>query len=305
MARVCAVVLNWNGFSDTVECLESLMPSVADGKMSAIVVDNASTDGSADRLEEWINKSGAGFELIHSDENKGYAGGNNLGIRRAMEQGCEFVWILNNDVAVREDALDNILKCADENKDAAVIGSTIVDYGGDRVQCAGGAVYNPWLTVYHSVFENEKLENVISVKDIPRIDYMCGAAMLIRAEALEKAGLLSEDYFLYFEEIDFAMRSERMEYRSVWCPGSVIFHKGGASAGSRSSTNMRKSSLSEYHSNLSALIFTRKFYSYLLPAAFAARFLLKTLKFIIHGELYLFRPILAAYGDFLTGKRSR
>ena len=321
MIRVCAVVLNWNGFSDTVECLESLMPMVSDSAVSVVVVDNASTDDSAVKLEEWLRAvsdergltfiSGgtpaldAHLAFIRSKNNLGYAGGNNLGIRYALECGCEFVWVLNNDTVLHEDALGCILKCADDMPDAGIIGSTIVDYGGERVQCAGGATYIPLLTLSRSVLENEPMQAVIERRDHPRIDYVCGAAMLLRAEALRKVGLLNEEYFLYFEELDFARRAAKSGFRAAWCPLCVVFHKGGAAAGSRSSSNSGKSALSEYHSNLSALKFTRNFYPWLLPFVFVTRFFLKVLKCIVHGEFYLFRPLLGAYGDFLLGKRGR
>ena len=132
------------------------------------------------------------------------------------------------------------------------------------------------------------------------IDFVTGAAAFIRATALRQVGLFCEDYFLYFEELDFCRRISKVGFRISWCPESYVYHEAGRSAGSRSQASTRKSSLAEYHSNLSCLIFMRKFHPRLLWLAATVRFFLKIAHQLIHLEPYLLLPLVQAYRDYLT-----
>ncbi|MHB0913505.1 MAG: glycosyltransferase family 2 protein [Armatimonadota bacterium] len=319
MARVCAIVLNWNGWVDTIQCLESILPQVLDGMVSVVVVDNASADDSAARIDEWISTASSSHNLnyakatdescpgephlalVRSADNLGYAAGNNLGIEFALEHcTCEFLWILNNDTAVHQAAVTELLKWADTSPETGILGSTLVDYyHRDKVQCAGGAYYSPWSTIYRPALAGADLDQVLRSKERLEPDYISGAAMLLRTEMVKRVGMLNADYFLYFEELDYSRRARCLGYRTGWCPASIVYHKGGASAGSRSGINEKKSTLSEYHSNLSALKYTRTFHPSLFPIAFVSRFCLKVLHCLAKRNFYLLRPLISSYKDFL------
>jgi GT2 family glycosyltransferase len=285
---------------------------MAEGLVRIIIVDNASTDSSIVKIREWIIRStGCDFielregdlqkevkelvacpeyVLIRAETNHGYAGGNNLGIRFALRlKDAEYILILNNDTTVEPDALAQLTVCADEDKSAAILGSTLVEAGGN-VRIAGGAKYNRLLTTIKPV-ELDALESCAS------LDYVSGAAMFIRADAIRQVGLLSEDYFLYFEELDFSYRIIDAGLKIAWCPSSVIYHAVGRSAGSRSAKGGAKSKLAEYHSNLSCLIFTWKHYPELFWVAAGLRFLLKLVHFAVHRQPELLIPLTRAYRD--------
>jgi GT2 family glycosyltransferase len=308
--KVVVVVLNWNGWRDSLRCLESLHPAVLQGLAKIIVVDNASTDNSVSALREWFKgKSIAVLEfgqieitsaetrlaathyvMLRAAANAGYAAGNNLGIRFALRHADpEYVFVVNNDTTVGQDAIARLVEWADQDESIGAVGSTILENDG-ALRIAGGSRYNRFLTMARPV----RVANGASKVDL---DYVSGAALFVRASALRQVGLLSEDYFLYFEELDFTRRLRRAGLRISWCPESVIHHKGGASAGSRSCRS-GKSVLAEYHSNLSCLIFTRKFHPFLFWLSAPTRFILKIINDSMRRELSMILPLFRAYRDY-------
>lgn len=310
--KVAVVVLNWNGWRDSLVCLDSLRPAVRNGVARIIVVDNASSDDSVRRIREWLNAASEAtidcgddaigelppltadleYVLIRAGRNGGYASGNNIGIRLALSiEDTEFVFLLNNDASVEPEGIARLVEHAGRERIAGIIGSTLVEDGGN-LRIAGGNRYNPFLTT-----SRPRRIGVGSWKT--DIDYVAGAAQFIRAAALRKVGLLNEDYFLYFEELDLTRRITAAGFTISWCPQSIVYHRGGRTAGSRSGTN-RKSSLAEYHSNLSCLLFMRRFHPRLLWLAALVRFTLKVAHNLIHHQPNLVVPLIRAYRDYLA-----
>ena len=329
MANICVIILNWNGWADTVACLESILPDVPRGIGSVVVVDNASYDDSVTHIDKWLRFTAAvrglsylsvdevesrqnhcaehNLVLIRSHKNRGYAAGNNLGLEYALKHHRgNLVWILNNDVVIHESAIEELLKYVETIPEKAIIGSTIVEYDDrKRVQCAGGAAYNVWLTTYRAAFCGKSLSSVLCGKKEPRLDYISGAAMLIPMDVLRDVGVFNPDYFLYYEEIDYARRAATRNCGLGWCRRSIVFHRGGATAGSRIGGNIRKSTMAEYHSDLSALKYTRRFHPAILPFAFVNRLCLKIIHVVAKRDFYLLRPLFEAYGDFLLNRAAR
>jgi len=325
---VCIVVLNWNRPADTIECLESVLPSVRAGLATVAVCDNASGDDSQARLYRWAERhfdlSGCpcpamgarrieaplepspAFVLIQNGCNGGYAAGNNSGLRYALAQrGYEFAWILNNDTVVAPDALRHLLSCAAERPQAAVLGSTIVCHQ-DRatVECAGGSRYHPVGMLVSPVLAQKSLAQVFDWPTEPRLDYVSGAAMLLLLAALRKVGLFDEDFFLYGEELDLSMRLRRRAYTQAWCRRSIVYHKGAVSTRAKSRTGRRESWTAAYHENLSALKLTvRHFPGWLVPAA-AVRLLGKGVICTLQRRGVALRALGQAYRDFFGVRRS-
>jgi GT2 family glycosyltransferase len=310
--KVSVVVLNWNGWSDSLKCLRSLQPAVKQGLARIIIVDNASTDDSVIKIREWLHSrhscfvelteieipsvpirpqdTALGYAFIRSRRNGGYAAGNNLGIRFALRLvDTEYVFVLNNDTTVEPNSISRLVTCADEDPEAGVVGSTLIE-GLGSLRIAGGCKYNLLLT---------RAIPVLATGDAceAAMDYVSGAALFIRAAALRQVGLLCEDYFLYFEELDFTRRLTTAGFKITWCPGSVVHHTVGRAAGSRSRLRGKKSLIAEYHSNLSCLIFLRKFHPRLFWLAAPTRFLLKLLHNSIHMQPDLITPLVRAYRD--------
>ena len=311
--RVATIVLNWK---DTLCCLESLRDDVRAQLSRVILVDNASTDGSVSQILVWLQNAGVPFIhwsedtiaqstqacdsdpayiLVETARNRGYAGGNNVGIQCAfLFSGTEYLFILNNDAVLEFNALLNLVTFADETPVLGIIGSTIIEDAG-RIRIAGGARYNSVLTTSTNVDASDQPTNKITT-----LTYVCGAAMFVRSEVFHAIGLFCEDYFLYFEELDFTKRAARAGFQSGWCRDSIVYHARGRSAGSRASAKSVKSYLSEYHSNLSCLIFTRKHYRRTFWIASTTRLVAKLVHLGIHSELHLLHAVFRAYYTYFT-----
>ena len=213
-----AVVLNWNGGDDTLEALASL------GELPAICVDNGSTDGSDALVEERFPE----VELLRTGANLGFAGGNNTGIRRALERGADWVLVLNND-AVAEAGLAAALEhAASARPDAGLLACTILSADGTEIQYAG-ASFNARLGYSGRVATNEADD----MRDVGRAD---GAALVVSRRALEEAGLLDESLFMYVEDVEWSLRIRRAGFAAVLVPDARVRHKGSGSSGGRSST---------------------------------------------------------------------
>ena len=215
---IVAVVLNWNGGDDTLAALASL-----DG-IPAICVDNGSTDGSDNAVEERF----PGVELIRTGANLGFAGGNNVGIRRALERSAEWVLLLNNDAVAEPGLRDALEAAALARPDAGLLACKILDEDGATVQYTG-ARFNAWLGYSGRV----ATRGPDVLRDVGRAD---GAALAVSAEALGRAGLLDESLFLYVEDVEWSLRIRAAGFAVVLVPDARVRHKGSAASGGRAST---------------------------------------------------------------------
>jgi GT2 family glycosyltransferase len=320
---ICAVVLNWNAAEETIASLQSLL-EITDKRLSTIVVcDNGSSDDSIGKIRSWAHRAGGhAVRCIRSPEvvvdkavphepvvvidnqaNVGYAAGCNPGIRYALNRDFEFIWILNNDTRFHPDALTALTDFARMHPDAGVIGSTLVDFDDrNRVQCTGGCYYHPLSTVFRYAGKERLLSDVLSAPLEKELDYIYGASMFVRSEVFRHVGLLSEDYFLFYEELDFCRRARLADYQLGWCPGSIVFHRQSGSF-ENLGTKKRREQIANYHENLSTLIFTAKFYPHLFPAAGLFRFIGKFVKMVIYRKWFLLHPLCSAYADFFCRKK--
>ncbi|MEA3487106.1 MAG: glycosyltransferase family 2 protein [Thermodesulfobacteriota bacterium] len=319
MSEVCAIILNWNRWRDTVECLDSLLLSKPAIK-TIIVCDNGSSDGSREKILAWARKryqspsilaleqdarihqrpSDYPFIYIQNKTNLGFAAGNNIGIRLALSEECfDFIWLLNNDTTIHERAVKTLLTYAKDHPGTGIFGSTVVFAARvETVQCAGGCRYNPLTTIFRPALGGENLDKVLAGNNSPRLDYIYGASMFVRAEVFERIGLLNEEYFLFYEELDFCQRCKRAGFEIGWCLDSIVYHKNSKTIGQPGSTEKGKVALANYHENLSTLIYTRRFHPRLLPFAGTFRFFGKLAFIAKRKDWYLIRPLLRAYYDF-------
>lgn len=267
---VAIVILNWNGWRDTVECLDSLL-RLSRVEFRIVVVDNDSSDGSVAAIEDWAraanlsrrllsvedigkDKINEPLTIIRSDENRGFAGGVNLGLRHAAaDPAIGHFWLLNNDTVVDSDAAAALLDRTSEDDSVGLCGSRIMWFD-DRssVQTLGGRQYE-WDRAWgHAIVDHS-----LSSDEVEKaMSYVSGASMFATRAFVEKVGLLSENYFLYFEEIDWVMRSHG-QFRIAYSPASVVYHKEGRSIGS--SSRERPSNLSLRYLERNRLRFTRAF----------------------------------------------
>ncbi len=211
------VIVNFNTLSVLRECLYSLRAHTPQPHR-IVVVDNGSTDGSSQWLQElrWPN-----LQVIANTENLGYAKACNQGIR---DGNGPYVLLLNSDVQMQPGWLEPLLTCMEEDPKIAVVGPKLVDRSG-HITGAGivGSYANHWprgLLESDAPGKYNEVEDCISV---------CGAAYLIRREVIDQLGLLDENYFFYFEETDYSFRVHLAGYRVVYCPRSRLYHLLGQS----------------------------------------------------------------------------
>lgn len=233
-SEVVIVILNYCGADDTITCVQSLQ-QLAQAPLEIAVVDNNSPDDSVNRIKAAFPE----ITILVAPNNNGYAAGNNAGIRYALANArCQAVWLLNNDTVVAPDSLDELCACLNAYPQAGIAGSTQICMESDAVQCAGGGAVNPLLGTTRSLCANKELaviQNLAEEGINQNLDFAIGASMLVRRNVFEKVGYLPEEYFLYYEDVDYGLAAKEAGYSTVWAKRSIVRHKeGGASkAGSR------------------------------------------------------------------------
>ena len=218
-------MLAWNGKPLTLECLESLA-AIRYENAAVILVDNASTDGTADAVRKAY---GGRVAVIENPENLGFARGNNVGIRRALDEGADFVLLLNNDTVVDPALVDSLVAVIAGSKDIGIVGPKIY-YASqpDRIWFAGGEVLLSRGLSRHIGIRERDTGRHDSVRDV---DYVTGCALLARREVFEKIGYLDPVFAAYYEDTDFCMRARRAGFRVVYAPAGKVWHKISASTG--------------------------------------------------------------------------
>jgi hypothetical protein len=209
--------------------------------------------------------------LIRTGNNLGFAGGNNVGLRYALARGdAEFVWLLNNDTVIAPGALDALVERMAGRPDAGMCGSTLLRYDTpDRVQVRGGGWYCKWIGLpWHLGQLGRAGDSVDTARVERRMNYVVGASLFVSRAFLKQVGLMCEDYFLFFEEIDWALRSKG-HFTLTYAAESTVYHKVGRSIGT-SSLPGRKSYTCDYYSLRNRLYFTRRFYPHALPAIYTS-----------------------------------
>jgi len=222
--KVSIIILNWNGYEDTMECLESLK-KIDYPDYDVTVVDNGSRDGSDNKIEKAFPE----IKLIRNKGNLGFTGGNNVGIREALRRGVEFVLLLNNDTIVARSMLSELVKGMGNMPDAGIAGPKI--FFKDRpkyIWFAGGKMSD--LTGRPFQIDQGKRDNGMASGPTEKA-FITGCAMLIRSDLLRKIGSLDDDYFNNLEDVDFCLKAKEVGYRSLYVPASRVFHKVSSAMG--------------------------------------------------------------------------
>ena len=219
------IVLNWRNPAGTVDCLAALKRLTA-ANVAVIVVDN----GSGDNSVPFIRQQHPDLMLLETGANLGYAGGNNVGIRYALEHGADTVGILNNDAVVDPNFLQPLLAAQQLTPDGSITTPMICESEAPETIWALGATID-WQTA--TSYRLHAGEQRAAWKDRAphEVDFAVGTALLAPRQVWERAGLIDESFFLYYEETDWCVRARRLEIPSVAVPGSCVWHEAGASGG--------------------------------------------------------------------------
>jgi hypothetical protein len=218
--KICVILLNWNGKTDTIECLNSLR-KCSYGKFTAIVVDNGSTDGSI----QAIRAAHPSVPIFETRANLGFAGGNNVGIEWALRKPFDWILLLNNDTLVEAGFLEAFLEAAKEHSEAKIFGAKILRYGDrNRIDHLGG-MWNSVIGEFESLHMGENDREI----EGREVDYVCGAALFMHRSVPEAIGLLESKFFLFWEETDYCFRARRKGFHVRTAPHARVWHKVSAS----------------------------------------------------------------------------
>ena len=320
MTMIGIVIVSYGSADVILDCLESLLAANRRG-FRIVVVDNASPDGTPDLIRNWAADEGhrvsqdipfdvgqarrpirlreggrelapdreAQVTLIETGANLGFAGGVNVGIAHlARDPDVAHFWVLNPDSVVPGEALDALSARVGEVGRYGLMGGRVLYLERpDRIQIDGGLVnYMTGVTGNH---------NLNSPADAPspdpaKLDFVTGASLVASRAFLERAGPMREDYFLYYEEVDWALR--RGDLPLVHCPGLVVYHRGGTAIGSPKA-GQSASPFSLYFKHRGRMRFLRRFNPNALPVGYAYG-LVKAIGLMRRGERDGARAILAA-----------
>ena len=304
--KVYIVVLNYNGWEDTIECLESIFKSNYNN-YSIVVVDNDSPNNSMDYLIKWaegeqnvtyktksilndytkpnfkkplsysyylennINSdSENNLIFIQANKNNGFSAGNNIGIRYALTQeNCEYIWLLNNDIIIQYDTIQKLVdsyKNQKKSRNIGIIGTIQNYYHNPEKIQASAGKFNKWSGKFWNCMTLDFTQDEIA--------YPYGASMFFHKSTFQKIGLMDENYFIYCEEIDITERLKQEKMHVYIDKNIVIYHKHGQSM------KTIENDLQFYYSSRSKIYFYKKFYKRYLPFAYLRVFYSKFRRFI-------------------------
>ncbi len=265
MNNISAVVVTWNRFGETVESITSIQKGAVPCR-SIIVVDNGSTDGSGSKLRKHFENE-PGVRIVEMVSNGGFASGANAGIREALKDEPEFVFLLNDDATVDDNCLAELAKGMSAFSACGIAGPAILFHGERRKIWQGGGRFSRLRGGVVVPDKNKWYEEID--KDRREVAFLSGCALLIRSEVFSVVGMFDERYFMYGEDTDLCLRAEKAGIRLLYVPGAVAYHKIGEGSGERATGFVL------YHIARSVMLLYRKAFSdlYLLYGLFLQIFL--------------------------------
>lgn len=281
---VYIILVNYNGYSDTLECVNSLL-KIKYSNYKILIVDNASKDAPLLKKDKFLNRNA---EIIYASDNLGFSDGNNIGIKYAMNFNPDYILLLNNDTIVDFDFLNTLVETAEKVPEAGIVTGKIYYNGSSNLWYCGGE-YNRKTGFTNQVIYDEYERNI---KDI---SFASGCLMLISRDCILNTGFLCDDFFMYSEDTDYCCRVLDKGYRILFNPESVIYHKVSASAGNNTP-------FQQYYLIRNNLIMIKRHGTKRVLAYLNRTF--QCLKDILKGRSGV-RPIIWAYSDFLKDKSGK
>lgn len=235
--EIYIILVNYNSCNCTIECINSLEKTNED--IQIIIVDNASSDNSYQELMKNISKYNNCI-ILESENNVGFAGGNNIGIKYALEHGAEYLLLLNNDTEVEPDFLKQLL----------------IDYKGNTIRSPKINYYDYPDESWYEAGEFDQNKCIVKNKKSDKrcnVTFASGCCMLISKKIIDTIGFLDEEYFMYYEDVDYCLKAMKEGIKIEYVPESVIYHKVGKSSGGS------KSNLSVYYTNRNRFYIIHKY----------------------------------------------
>lgn len=215
---IFVVILNTNRRDDTIACLASLSRATY-RNVKIIVLDNKSTDGSMDAIRAAFPE----VQLVALEENLGYAGNNNVGITSSMKQGANWILVLNEDTVLDADCLAHLVETGESDPVIGIVGPMVYHHDEpDVIQSAGGLLGKFWEGKHLGQNEQDRGQ----FRSVRPVEWISGCAILVRREVIQQVGMLDPNFFIYWEETEWCIRSSMAGWRIVHVPQAKIWHKG-------------------------------------------------------------------------------
>jgi len=256
--KIGIIIVNYYGENDTIECIESINECYSHQENIHIVLVNNNYTEKFDK--SLLNKLKINITIIDNFENKGFAEGCNIGIRKALDFGCDYVALINNDTIFVDNSLLSAIASLNGEQDLGILG--LVNYFLDNPE-------EVWQSGFISRLNSGrtyslKLPKSYDSNDIAFVDYVPGSSIIIKSEVFNKVGLLDPKYFAYFEEYDFCVRTKKAGYKIGVLLGSKILHKVGRSSDSPTKLYLRtRNKLLFYKQNANNCGFLMAFFKHL------------------------------------------
>jgi len=254
--KVFVIILNWNQWELTLECLESVRElRTMNYELRVVVVDNGSTDNSKSKIQKAKSQfkmnnplRGKNLELLENKENLGFVGGNNVGIKYALKNNADYVMVLNNDTTVHSASMNQFIEVVKDNPEVGAVSPKIYfakgfefhknrykkDELGKVIWYAGGNI--DWDNVYGKSRGVDEVDRGQYNKG-GETDFATGACMFLTAKALRDIGVFDEKYYLYYEDTDLSQRMKNKGWKVWYEPKAIIWHKVAQSSGIGSDLN--------------------------------------------------------------------
>ncbi len=218
--KISIILVNWNGLKDTLKCLDSLT-KLNYINYEIILVDNGSSDDSVKVIKEKFPD----IHLIETKKNLGFAGGNNVGIKKALENKSDYVFLLNNDTVVDKNICMNFVSFIKNNKKAGILGARIYKMDSEDYIDHQGGKWN----AEKAEFDSYNSKSIDNLQDNKQVDYVTGCAFFIKKEVVDKIGFLEENFFLMWEETDYCYRAKNFGFEIWAIPSAIVWHKVSSS----------------------------------------------------------------------------
>lgn len=217
---IYTIILNFNGYEDTSNCISSLQ-LISYLNYQIIVVDNDSSDNSL----QLLIKKFPDIVFLKTENNKGYAGGMNIGVKYALGNNAEYILLSNNDIVFEENFLSQLVDTFQNNQNIGIVSPKVLYmHNKDLIYCAGGE-FKYYLCCGVNRFQGKPDSDFGNKAEI--ITHAEGSCLLVKAEVFQKVGLLNEKYFMYFEDVEFSQRV-RKQFKIFYNSQSKVYHKAGA-----------------------------------------------------------------------------
>ncbi len=248
MSKVYIILINYKNWQDTIECLESLK-KINYKKIEIILSEVCDLNNSRKEIKKYLENYPLKTKIIYLKQNNGFAFANNQALKKILAyKNSEFIWILNNDTIVEKNALKSLAELYFEKKKISkpgFIGSKIVEYDNPMIIQTVGGTFNPKTGYSKLIGKGKKDKNQFNNKQL-KPDYVIGASMFFHKNLILDIGLMPEDYFLYYEDIDWCFKALKKGYTNYTCLKSKILHKQGRTTGNKYNKKKTKSTTRKY-----------------------------------------------------------